>query len=346
MTTICSIVPPHVLTQIARNGTERQRDRAIRAISASGRIRERRQILGSMRFGFTPCGELRRTVFDAGRLQALPGTRRRGEDDVAVEDVDVNEAYDGAGSTYDFFREALNRNSIDDQGMRLDSTVHYDVDMNNAFWDGTQMVYGDGDGELFQRFTASIDVIGHEMAHGITQDTADLEYRDQPGALNESYSDVFGSLVKQWSLKQTVDEADWLIGQELLMPEVGGVALRSMKAPGTAYDDPVLGKDPQPDHMTKFDTTPLDRGGVHINSGIPNRAFHLTASSIGGYAWEAAARIWYTALTQRLRRDSQFSDAAGATVAVASELFGETSSEEEATRDAWAQVGVPVAGLG
>ena len=230
--------------------------------------------------------------------------------------------------------------------MRLDSTVHYDVDMNNAFWDGTQMVYGDGDGELFQRFTASIDVIGHEMAHGITQDTADLEYRDQPGALNESYSDVFGSLVKQWSLKQTVDEADWLIGQELLMPEVGGVALRSMKAPGTAYDDPVLGKDPQPDHMTKFDTTPLDRGGVHINSGIPNRAFHLTASSIGGYAWEAAARIWYTALTQRLRRDSQFSDAAGATVAVASELFGETSSEEEATRDAWAQVGVPVAGLG
>jgi Zn-dependent metalloprotease len=314
-------------------------------MSMSGRIRERRQILGSMRFGFTPCGERRRTVFDANRLQALPGTRVRGEDEAAVEDVDVNEAYDGAGSTYDFFREVLDRNSIDDQGMRLDSSVHYDVDMDNAFWDGTQMVYGDGDGEFFERFTASIDVIGHEMTHGVTQDTADLEYRDQPGALNESYSDVFGCLVKQWSLKQTVEEADWLIGQELLMPSVDGVALRSMKAPGTAYDDPVLGKDPQPDHMTRFVATAADRGGVHINSGIPNRAFYLTASSIGGYAWESAGRIWYTTLTQRLQRDSQFSDAAAATVAVAAELYGETSSEEEATRDAWEQVGVPIVGM-
>ncbi|MGH2631478.1 MAG: M4 family metallopeptidase [Actinomycetota bacterium] len=340
MTTICSIVPPHVLKQIAKNGTERQRDRALRAVSMAGRLRERRQILGSMRFGFTPCGELRRTGYDAKHLEVLPGTRVRGEGDAAVEDVDVNEAYDGAGSTYDFYREVLNRNSIDDQGMRLDSTVHYSVDMDNAFWDGTQMVYGDGDGEIFERFTAAIDVIGHEMTHGVTQFTANLEYRGQSGALNESNSDVIGTLVKQWSLKQTVDEADWLIGEGLLMPNVKGRALRSMKAPGTAFDDPVLGKDPQPDHMSRFVTTTADRGGVHINSGIPNRAFYLAAASIGGYAWEEAGKIWYQTLTQRLRRDSQFTHAAAATISAAGDLFGEASSQQEAVRDAWEQTGV------
>ena len=340
METICSIIPPHVLKQIAKNGTDRQRDRALRAMSMAGRMRERRQILGSMRFGFTPCGELRRTIYDAKQLEELPGTRVRGEGDPDVDDVDVNEAYAGAGSTYDFYREVLNRNSIDDQGMRLDSTVHYSVDMDNAFWDGTQMVYGDGDGEIFERFTAAIDVIGHEMTHGVTQFTADLEYRDQSGALNESNSDVFGSLVKQWSLKQAVDEADWLIGQGLLMPSVNGVALRSMKAPGTAFDDPVLGKDPQPDHMSKFVRTTADRGGVHINSGIPNLAFYLTAEAIGGYAWEDAGVIWYRALTERLRRDSQFEDAAEATIAVAGEVHGEASSQQDAVRGAWEQVGV------
>ncbi|MGH2538991.1 MAG: M4 family metallopeptidase, partial [Actinomycetota bacterium] len=241
---------------------------------------------------------------------------------------------------YDFYREVLNRNSIDDQGMRLDSTVHYSVDMDNAFWDGTQMVYGDGDGEIFERFTAAIDVIGHEMTHGVTQFTANLEYRGQSGALNESNSDVIGTLVKQWSLKQTVDEADWLIGEGLLMPNVKGRALRSMKAPGTAFDDPVLGKDPQPDHMSRFVTTTADRGGVHINSGIPNRAFYLAAASIGGYAWEEAGKIWYQTLTQRLRRDSQFTHAAAATISAAGDLFGEASSQQEAVRDAWEQTGV------
>jgi Zn-dependent metalloprotease len=307
-------------------------------------MRERRQILGSLRFGYTPSGELRRTVYDAHRSEELPGTRARGEGDRAVDDVDVNEAYDGAGSTYDFYREVLDRNSIDDLGMRLDSSVHFSVDMDNAFWDGTQMVYGDGDGEIFERFTASIDVIGHEMTHGVTQYTAELEYRDQPGALNESNSDVFGSLVKQWSMKQTVEEADWLIGHGLLMPNIHGQALRSMKAPGTAYDDPMLGKDPQPDHMSRFVTTAADRGGVHINSGIPNRAFYLAATAIGGYAWEVAGKIWYTTLTHRLQRDSQFADAAAGTISVAAEQYGDGSSEQEAVRTAWEEVGVLGAG--
>src|SRR4029079_10299870 len=136
------------------------------------------------------------------------------------------------------------------------------------------------------------------LTHGVTQDEAQLVYSNQSGALNESLSDVFGSLIKQFSLNQTADQADWLIGAGLLTKQVKGVALRSMKAPGTAYDDPVLGKDPQPDHMSRFVTTAADRGGVHITSGIPNRAFYLAATAIGGYAWEVAGKIWYTTLTQ------------------------------------------------
>ena len=159
--------------------------------------------------------------------------------------------------------------------MKLDSTVHYGQEYNNAFWNGEQMVYGDGDGEIFQRFTKCIDVIGHELTHGVTQYEAALEYEGQPGALNESFSDVFGSLVKQYILKQNVDKADWLIGASLFAKKVKGVALRSMKDPGTAYDDPTIGKDPQSGHMKSYVKTSSDNGGVHINSGIPNRAFYF-----------------------------------------------------------------------
>ena len=148
-------------------------------------------------------------------------------------------------------------------------------DYDNAFWDGTQMVFGDGDGVIFLPFTRSVDVIGHELAHGVTQYTSGLNYQDQSGALNESVSDVFGVLVKQRLLGQTADQADWLVGAELLAPGVNGVALRSMAAPGTAYDDPRLGKDPQPGHMRDYVDTTDDNGGVHINSGIPNKAFHV-----------------------------------------------------------------------
>ncbi|CAN5593734.1 hypothetical protein BH18THE1_BH18THE1_04570 [soil metagenome] len=166
--------------------------------------------------------------------------------------------------------------------MKLDSTVHYGEDYNNAFWNGTQMVYGDGDGEIFQRFTKSIDVIGHELTHGVTQYEAALEYEGQAGALNESFSDVFGSLVKQYSLKQKVDKADWLIGNGLFGSKGRGIALRSMKRPGTAYDDPTIGKDPQPAHMKDYVKTTSDNGGVHINSGIPIDLFTLPRWNLVG----------------------------------------------------------------
>jgi Zn-dependent metalloprotease len=204
------------------------------------------------------------------------------------------------------------------------------------------MVYGDGDGEIFQRFTKSIDVIGHELTHGVTQYEAALEYQDQAGALNESFSDVFGTLIKQHALKQTVDKADWLIGAGLFTRKVNGVALRSMKEPGTAYNDSTIGKDPQPGHMKDFVNTTSDNGGVHINSGIPNRAFYLTATEIGGNAWEKAGYIWYVTLTERLRESSNFQKAANMTFEVASSVYGKGSHEQKAVQNAWNLVGIKI----
>ena len=342
---ICSVIPPHILREIAHNGDTDQRDWAIQNLIVSDRIRGQRDIKGNLLSVMSSGGEKRRTIFDAKNGTDLPGTRVRGEGDPATSDTTVTEAYDGAGATYDFYKEVFERNSIDDQGLRLDSTVHYSQNYDNAFWNGSQMVYGDGDGEIFNRFTISIDVIGHELTHGVTQFEAGLVYQGQQGALNESMSDVFGSLVKQWVKKQTADQADWLIGEGLFTPKVKGVALRSMKAPGTAYDDPLLGKDPQPGHMKDIYKGNKDNGGVHINSGIPNRAFYLAATAIGGNAWEKAGRIWYITLRDRLRPWSDFSRAAKHTITVAGELYGDKSTEQQAVRDAWKQVGVQPSGL-
>ena len=224
---------------------------------------------------FAPASREHQTprVYDAQNDLSLPGKLVRGEKEKKSKDASVDGAYDGSGKTYDFYLKVFTRNSIDGQGMRLDSTVHYRRNFNNAFWNGQQMVYGDGDGEIFNRFTKSLDVIGHELTHGVTQFTAGLVYQDQPGALNEHMSNVFGSLVKQRAKKQTAKQADWLIGEGLFTNKINGVALRSMKAPGTGYNDPLIGKDPQPDHMSKYVKTAKDNGGVHINSGIPNKAF-------------------------------------------------------------------------
>src|SRR4029078_6294862 len=211
--------------------------------------------------------------------------------------------------------------------MKLDSTVHYGDDYNNAFLNRTQLGYGEGDGDIFQRFTKSIDVIGHELTHGVTQYEAALEYEGQAGALNESFSDVFGSLVKQYSHKQKVDKADWLIGDGLFSAKVKGVALRSMKEPGSAYKHPTIGKETQHAHMKNYVNTTSDNGGVHINSGIPNRAFYLIAVELGGYAWEKAGKIWYTALTERLRERSNFQKTADVTAEVAATIYGKNSAE-------------------
>jgi Zn-dependent metalloprotease len=289
-------------------------------------------------------GQKQRTISNTHNTQNLPGDVVRLEGAPPTGDPAVDEAYDGLGATYDLYWEAYDRNSIDDEGLPLDATVHFGQDYDNAFWNGERMVFGDGDGELFNRFTISLDVIGHELTHGVTADEAQLVYLFQPGALNESVSDVFGSLVKQRALNQTAAQADWLIGAGLFTPNVHGVALRSMKAPGTAYDDPVLGKDPQPAHMNDYVQTFGDNGGVHINSGIPNHAFYLVATQVGGHAWEKAGRIWYETLRDsRLRPTANFKRFAGLTLATAQRLYGTTGPEQQAVRDGWGQVGIAVA---
>ena len=336
---ICCIVPPHILNALARSGTEAERVLALETLAHSARLRGQREILGAFAVN-TPAGQKRRTVYTERNGTTLPGKLVRGEGDPKAKDISVNEAYDSSGVVYDFFQKVFARNSVDDRGLRLDSSVHYGRRFDNAFWNGAQMVYGDGDGVIFQRFTRCLDVIGHELTHGVTQYEAALNYQDQPGALNESMSDVFGILVKQWKLKQTAAKTDWLIGAGLLAKGVSGVALRSMKAPGTAYDDPRLGKDPQPAHMKDYYAGHDDNGGVHINSGIPNRAFYLTADAIGGNAWEAPAKIWYTALCHNLRPSSKFLDAANATVMIAGNLYGVGSNQQKAVQNAWKTVGV------
>ncbi len=343
------IVPPHMLEHIAEHGSVEQRNMAIDTLVVSAQLRGQRRALSdftSAAVRFPVAGGKERIVYDAKNGSSLPGVAVRIEGDPESSDVTVNEAYDGAGVTYDLYKDIYGRNSIDNNGMRLDSTVHYKKNYDNAFWDGQQMVYGDGDGELFNRFTIAIDVIGHELTHGVTQFEAKLVYSQQPGALNESMSDVFGSLVKQYSLNQTADTADWLIGQGLLAPGVNGAALRSMEAPGTAYDDPVLGKDPQPGHMKDYVNTLSDNGGVHINSGIPNHAFYFVATEIGGKAWEKAGQIWYVTLRDKLTSSSNFQDCANLTYQTAAELFGAGSLEQQAVLKGWSEVGIDATGAG
>lgn len=347
-------IPPHILKNIATKGTETQRNLAISTLKVSARMSGQRQALADFAAATfrVAVGGKDRVVYDAKNGTNLPGMVVRKEGDAAVSDVAVNEAYDGSGVTYDLFNDIYKRNSIDANGMRLDSTVHYQQGYDNAFWDGEQMVYGDGDEDqpvserLFNRFTAALDVIAHELTHGVTQFEARLTYSQQPGALNESMSDVFGSLVKQYKLQQTAAEADWIIGQGLLTENVNGVGIRSMKAPGTAYDDPVLGKDPQPAHMKDYVNTLSDNGGVHINSGIPNHAFYVTSLELGGYAWEKAGQIWYVTLKDKLTTNSKFQDCANLTYGVAGELFGAGSVEQQAVRKGWTAVGLSTDGGG
>lgn len=352
---LCSIVPPFLLARIATLDDPRF-ERAAHAARRSltdidhdhldhGRSenvippRSIRHKKPAVR------GEISRAIFDAQGAETLPGVLVRTEGAPQTDDVSATEAYDGLGSTFALFWEVFERDSIDDHSAPLEATVHFGKLYDNAFWDGRRMVFGDGDGEIFDGFTRSLSVIGHELAHGVTEYTAGLVYRDQSGALNEHVSDVFGALVEQYTRGHTATEASWLIGEGIFTDEVEGNALRSMKAPGTAYDDDVLGKDPQPDHFDDFIVTQDDNGGVHLNSGIPNRAFWNVADSLGGYAWERAGQIWYDTLTgDSVTRHSDFARFAAATVRSAVTRFGFDSTEHKAVVAGWTLVGINATG--
>ncbi|WEO97533.1 M4 family metallopeptidase [Streptomyces sp. FXJ1.172] len=341
----CTIVPPHILDRLAQHEDQAlsgsalrtlQHDSALRTLRRDTAVRTETAAAAAAPAAAKP----RRTIYDAGHGTGLPGTEVRAEGQDPVQDASANRAYAGLGATFELYLKAYERDSIDGRGLPLNASVHYGTDYDNAFWNGEQMVFGDGDGQIFADFTSSVDVIGHELTHGVTQYTANLDYEGQSGALNESVSDVFGSLIKQYSLGQSADQADWLIGEGLLAPGVHGTALRSMKAPGTAYDDPRLGKDPQPATMAGYVHTSSDNGGVHINSGIPNHAFYLLATALAGHAWEKAGQIWYDVLTGgELQSGALFADFAKLTVKAARARYG-AGDELEAAQKAWEQVGV------
>ncbi|MGV8858247.1 M4 family metallopeptidase [Rhodoglobus sp.] len=348
---ICSIVPPFLLARIATLEDprfERAAHAARRSLTdvvhdhldhgRSHNVLPRR----SLRPGEPSVrGQISRSLYDAHGAEALPGTLVRTEGEPETDDASVSEAYDGLGSTFALFWEVFARDSINDRSAPLEATVHYGNRYDNAFWDGTRMVFGDGDGEIFDGFTRSLSVIGHELAHGVTEYTAGLIYQGQSGALNEHLSDVFGSLVEQHARGQNAATASWLVGEGIFTEQVEGNALRSLKAPGTAYDDDVLGKDPQPDHLDGYIETLDDNGGVHLNSGIPNRAFWSVANTLGGNAWERAGQIWYDTLTgNSLTPRSNFAEFAAATVETTVARYGFSSPEHEAVVGGWALVGI------
>ncbi|KAL5357961.1 hypothetical protein BJX96DRAFT_182527 [Aspergillus floccosus] len=307
------IIPPYILESLARNAaTEQQREAARRTLA----LRTKHRI----------------------------AARREQGDELLSEVVDptnnANECYIGLKKSYDFYFDFFQRNSLDDDGLKLYGFVHAG-DLYNAYWNGYELVFGDGDGVIFDGFTDELDVIGHEFSHGVVEYTSELPYQFESGALNESLADAFGVMIKQWGevTPQTVDKSNWLIGDGLWAAGINGRALRDMANPGTAYNDPQVGKDPQPAHWKDFKKLPLskDQGGVHINSGIPNRAFYLAATKIGGYAWEGAGPIWYRALASgKLRTDGEakFKDFADLTIEHAGEHV-------DKIREAWTLVGYP-----
>jgi Zn-dependent metalloprotease len=278
------------------------------------------------------------TVYDCKNTQSLPGSPVSNPDKSS--DITAQRAFDTTRAVVDFYRQCFGRNSVDDAGMTLMSSIHYGVRYDNAFWNGSQMTYGDGDGQVFTDFTKSDDVIGHELTHGVTQFTAGLDYSDEPGALNESISDAFGAMFRQWRRKQTVAQADWLIGAGVLGPVAiakGYTCLRNMAHPGSPHC-----LSPQPSQYSEY----ISGGDPHENSGIPNRAFYLAATTIGGRSWEKAGKVWYAALTSTDAHSSMGMDEfATLTRAAARSLFPRDRDVYRGVDDAWTRVGIPASDI-
>ncbi|MBN3553868.1 peptidase M4 family protein [Fictibacillus nanhaiensis] len=275
-------------------------------------------------------------TYDAKNRQQLPGTLWADADNKlnATYDRAAVDAHYYAGATYDYYKSVFNRNSYDNKGAALKSTVHYGRNYNNAFWNGQQMVYGDGDGTTFVSLSGGLDVVAHELTHAVTDFSSDLVYQNESGALNESLSDIFGTLVEH----HTNNNPDYEIGEDIYTPNKAGDALRSMSDP-TKYGDP--------DHYSVRYTGTSDNGGVHINSGIINKAAYLLA--VGGTHYgvtvpaignQKVGAIYYRANTVYLTASSNFSQARAALVQSASDLYGATSPEVAAVKKSYDAIGV------
>ena len=354
----CFAVPSKLLKKIAAKAGESHRHVMHGHIESTARLRSMRNAWSApvpmppllatpAHKGGSP---YQRAVFDAGTNTQLPGKPARTEGGKPVRDAAVNQVYDNTGITLDFFLKIFGRNSIDNRGTQVISAVHFGKGFSNAMWTGEQMVYGDGDANV-GGFTQALDIIAHELTHGVTQHLVpgglgvvrvpvkDREFKaqthalkGQSGALNESFSDVFGSMVKQWHAGQDVTQASWLLGEHMLAPE-HGKAIRSLKDPGnrrlTWYEDD------QFKSMAQY----VDGADVHDSSGIPNHAFYLAARDIGGFSWETAGPIWYEAFATLLPK-ANFQDAAKATLHITLTRYGMKSKEYKAVHAAWRSVKV------
>ncbi|MBS7776902.1 M4 family metallopeptidase [Acidovorax sp. CCYZU-2555] len=273
------------------------------------------------------------TLFDCRQTQSLPGTQIK--DPFNDEDPTVSRTYTETDHLATFLRKVFKRNSIDNAGMTLMSSVHYGKKYNNAMWNGLQMIYGDGDGELFVDFTLGTDVIGHELAHGLTQYTLQLDYDEEPGGLNESISDCFGSMFRQWRLNQDATTADWLIGHDILGKTSRNrsfTCLRDMADPGGKH---CLA--PQPVHFSEI------KSGMdpHYTSGPPNLAFCTACRQAGGKSWETVGPVWYHVITNAGQRPRMsMSEFATETRQAASELYGKESAVANAVHAGWQKVGL------
>jgi Zn-dependent metalloprotease len=271
------------------------------------------------------------TVFDCHNRPTLPGTSVPNPG--ASPDSTAKRAFVETTAVAEFYKELFGRNSIDNAGMALISSIHYSVKYNNAFWNGSQMTYGDGDGNIFVDFTKANDVIGHELTHGVTQHSLGLSYLNQAGGLNESISDVFGSMLRQWQGNQDVSKADWLIGKEIMGPGAiarGFTCLRDMSNPAAKH---CLA--PQPTKFSQYH----DGMDPHESSGIPNFAFYKAAVAVGGKSWEKVGKIWYQALTGVAPSPNmKMSAFANRTRALAGSLFPSDSAVKTAIDKAWTAV--------
>lgn len=300
---VCTIIPPFVVEELQKKGKI-----SVEHAQADVDFREKRGkksggLMEAKPGGGGSSGTAARKVYDCRNRSTLRRNLTRSEGQAPVADPVVNAVYDNTGIVREFYKNQYNYLSFDNQGGDYHLNVHYLRDYNNAGWDGDEMIFGDGDGVIFTNFGNSLDVTAHEIAHGVTQFTANLVYSRQPGALNEHMSDVFGIAVRQFHEGQSSSPAtaNWLIGDTIMGPTLQGQAIRNMKAPGTAYDNVYMGKDPQPDHMNNYYTGSGDNYGVHINSGIPNKVFYLVCVGLGDTL--VAAKLWFETLKTMVSTD-------------------------------------------
>ena len=354
MSCSCSIIPNDVLRRLAQDASlpNESRQAMSRTAVIDHAVRQlRRQALALTAAVHSVAPALQAvaatpaiTVYDCHNTHHLPGTPVPHPD--TAQDQSAERAAKAAAAVAEFYREIFHRNSIDNAGMTIMSSIHYGVKYNNAMWNGSQMLYGDGDGQTFSDFTGGNDVIGHELTHGVTQHSLQLDYQDEAGGLNESLSDVFGSMFRQWQANQDVNAADWLIGHNIVGPAAqakGLTCLRDMANPAAAHCIA-----PQPANYSQYEPG-MD---PHYSSGIPNLAFCLFAKAIGSpqfpnktadyaFSWRIAGQIWYYAMTNGGPAPAmtmrQFADR---THGAAAHLFAGNSAIDNALKAAWTQVGV------